>query len=459
MAIEKLYEGNIHKKYILYTIPLVLSALISQSYTLINSMMIGKFIGSEGFAATSVTAPFIELISSIFWGYLSGFAIYAASLFGKNENKKMLDVIKMNFIITSLIAVLISVSCIVWHEQLFDVLNISDDIADLAFSYFSIYISGMIILQFSWGFTYLAHGLGLTSMPLIVSIISGVLNVAGNYLFLGVLHKGIAYCALATIIATSVGCFIYIVKFLKIFQSMNLQMRNSGFDGSELKKSVFFAIPTMLQQMVMYVSTTAVSPLINTCGTAAISGFNIANKAKSLQQQVYQSSNKATTNFIAQAMGAGKIKKVRQGIKVGITQTLAIYLPVMILFVIFAQGFSEAFLDKVKDAESIKYSVTLIRFFVPFLTFNLFNNVFHGIFRATGSGKMMVISTLVYTVALVIYCFTFYYVLTGIPKIYSIYLGFACAWITEALFATIIFLSGKWKTKEYKELEEKERVS
>ncbi len=459
MAIEKLYEGNIHKKYILYTIPLVLSALISQSYTLINSIMIGKFIGSEAFAATSVTAPFIELISSLFWGYLAGFAVYAASLFGKNENKKMLDVIKMNFIITSLIAILISVSCIVWHKQLFAALNISNDIADLAFSYFSVYISGMIVFQFLWGFTFLAHGLGITKMPLIASITSGVLNVFGNWLFLGVLNKGIAYCALSTVIATSVVCIIYVFKFLNIFHSMDLRLRNSSFNCTELKKSVVFALPTMLQQIVMYASTTVVSPLINSCGTASISGFNIADKAKHLQQQVYQNSNKATTNFIAQAMGAGKIKKVRQGIKVGITQTLCFYLPVMVLFVIFAPEFSALFLDKTKDAESITYSVTLIRFFVPFLAFNLFNHIFHGIFRATGSGKMMVISTLVYTVALVIYCFTFYNTLTGISKIYAIYLGFACAWITEALFATAIFISGKWKTKEFKELEDKERVS
>ena len=82
---EKLYEGNMRKKYLLFAIPLILSALLSQSYNFVNSMMIGKFIGSEAFAATAVITELIELLNSIFYGYLTGIGIYVSILFGKSE--------------------------------------------------------------------------------------------------------------------------------------------------------------------------------------------------------------------------------------------------------------------------------------------------------------------------------------------------------------------------------------
>ena len=102
---EKLYEGNISKKYLLFAIPLILSGLLSQSYNVINSMMIGKFIGSEAFAATAVTAQLLEFINSIFFGYLTGIGIYVSVLFGKGAYEKMFNVIKMNFLFTSVLAI------------------------------------------------------------------------------------------------------------------------------------------------------------------------------------------------------------------------------------------------------------------------------------------------------------------------------------------------------------------
>ena len=98
---EKLYEGNMRKKYLLFALPLIFSGLISQSYNFINSMMIGKFLGSEAYAATAVTAELIEFLNSIFFGYLAGVGIYASVLYGKNDYKKTLNVIKANFLFSS----------------------------------------------------------------------------------------------------------------------------------------------------------------------------------------------------------------------------------------------------------------------------------------------------------------------------------------------------------------------
>lgn len=451
--LKKMYEGNIRKNYILYSIPLVISGLINYAYAFIDSMMIGKFLGSSAFAATSTTSPFIQLISSLFWGYLTGVSIYAANLYGRSEYDKMLNIIKTNISFTSVMSILVSASCIIWHNELFEILNISDEIAPEAYAYFGTYMSGFFFVQLTSGVSHVIHAVGLTKTPLIVSVSTGVLKVVGNYVFLSKLNTGVEGCAIMGIIANAVSTTIYTIVLIKAFKGMGLRLGGFKPDWREFKKSVSYAVPTMLQQSAMYLSGAIVSPLTNGCPTAAISGYNIANKANSLMATVYQHSNRANTTYIAQTMGAGKFESLKKGMKIGITQTLLMIVPIIILFAVFAEGFAGLFLDPVKDQESIHYAVILIRYLLPFIIFNVFNNLFHGVFRGVGAGGLLITSTVIYSVAVVVFSFLFCGIMSLENRIYAVYLGLAAAWIVEAVFATICYFSGVWKSKEYKKLE------
>ena len=451
---EKLYEGNMRKKYLLFAIPLILSALLSQSYSFINSMMIGKILGSEAFAATAVTAELIEFLNSIFFGYLTGIGIYVSVLFGRSEYDKMLTVIKANFLISASVAIIISLGCNIFCEQIFDILNVNDEVYKNAEMYFRTYTCGYLIFQFNWGFTYISNGMGLTKLPLTASVITGLINISLNCLFLSVFDKGIGYSALSTVIASSVTTIMYIIVYIRMFRNMGLKLNGLRINKALLINSAGYGIPSMLQQMAMYGCTALVSPLTNTCTTVALSGYAIANKARSLIAAIYQNSGKATTTFVAQTMGAGKIDKIKEGIKIGIIQNLAFFGITMALFMIFAKEFSSLFLDPVKDADSFTVSINIIRFLFPFMFFNVFNNLFHGIFRAVGSGTLMFISTMIYAISYVIYAYILFAVLPQEIRIYGVHLALSAAYITEVIFAAFIYFTGKWKTPEYKRLEQ-----
>ncbi len=451
---EKLYEGNMRKKYLLFAIPLILSALLSQSYSFVNSMMIGKFIGSEAFAATAVTSELIELLNSIFFGYLTGIGIYVSILFGKSEYEKMLNVIKVNFLFSATFAIIIALVCNLFCKQIFDILNVNDEVYKNAEIYFRIYALGYLVFQFNWGFTYISNGMGLTKIPLTSSVVTGVINVFLNYLFLSVFNKGIGYSALATVISATITTSFYICIFIRLFKSMGIKSGKIKITKEVFKASVNYGAPSMFQQMTMYACTVLVAPLTNTCATAALSGYAIANKARSLILAIYQNSSKANTNFVAQAMGAGKIDKIKKGIKIGTTQGLLFFGVSITLFMVFANEFTALFLDPIEDARSFTVSVNTIRFLFPFILFNVFNNLFHGIFRAVGSGKLMFVSTLIYAISYVIYAYILFAVLPYEIRIYGVHLALSGAYITEVIFATFIFVTGKWKSAEYIRLEE-----
>lgn len=451
----KLYEGNMRKKYLLFAIPLILSSLLSQSYNMINSMMIGRFVGSAAFAATATTAQLIEFINSIFFGYLTGVGIYVSVLYGKNEQQKMLNVIKVNFIITSALALLISLAGNIFCAKIFDFLNVGADVYEDAKAYFTTYITGMIFFQFNWGFVYISNGMGMTTMPLAASVFSGLGNITLNYLFLVVLNKSIGYSALATVLSAAIVTAFYFIVYIRIFRGMGVPLKGVQFNFEELKQAFSYGAPSLLQQMTMTGCTAIVSPLTNTCSTAALSGYSIANKSHAIILAIYQGSSKATTNIVAQAIGAERVDKIKQGIRIGFAQGLAFFGVTLGLFMLFAPQFTRLFLDPTLDVESFTISINTIRFLFPFIIFNMFNNLFHGIFRAIGNGALLFISTLIYAVSYVLYAYILFAVLPQDYKIYGVHLAMAGAYITEVIFTSIMYFTGKWKTRVYKVLEAK----
>lgn len=455
---EKLYEGNMRKKYLLYALPLILSALLSQSYSFINSMMIGHFIGSEAFAATAATAQLIDFVSSTFWGYLSGIGIYVSVLFGKGAYDKILNVIKINLLLSTIVSIAVSILGNVFCEQIFTVFKVDELIYQEAQRYFRVYVCGYLFFQFNWGFLYISNGMGMTKLPMIASLVSGVFNVLFNYVFLGCLGKGIEYSALSSILSTALIAIIYMVFYIRLFKAMGVKQKGIQFSRSALQQSMSYGAPTMFQQMIMYGGGAMISPLVNTCPIPAISGYDIANKARTLLLAVYQNSGKANTTLVAQAMGAGRIDKIKQGIKLGVTQGLALFGLCMGLFLALARPFAQLFLDPVLETQSVQVSVNIIQFLLPLSLFNVFNNLFHGIFRSVGSGMLMFVSTLIYAVAFVCYTFLLFDALPYEWRIYSVHIAQGGAYITECLFTLIIYWSGKWKTPQYRAMEERCRA-
>lgn len=439
---KKLYEGNIRKNFIVFSIPLIITALFSQMYSIINTIMAGKLIGDVAISAIGSTAPLISFISSIFWGYGTGFAVYVSVLFGKSDYKKMANVIKINMLLSSAFTVLISVLCIVFHNGIFDFLNIEEAIRDKAFAYFSVYISGLVLLNLNWCGVYISNAVGRTKNPLIASIISNVLNISLNYLFLKVFGMGVEGTALSTIISSlCVGTF-YIAMVCNIFKELKVKIRGLYLDIREIRMSLSYAIPNMLQQSIMYLCTFLVSPFTNLCGAEAIAGYTIGMRIYDLVANVYQNSTKVVATYTAQCVGAKKYNVIVKGIKSGMLQTSLFLIAVLVPMVLFADEIANIFLDK---SEGIHYAGVFLRFCLPLVIFNVINNMAHAIFRGAGAGKYLVVSSFIYAVSRVAYSYIFF----DRFELYGIYLAIVLSWVTEAIFGVIVYVSGKWKSEEY----------
>ena len=443
---KKLYEGNIKRNFFSFALPLIITILFSQAYNIINTIMAGHLIGDDAISAIGSTSPLISFISSLCWGYGTGISIYVAVLFGRGDYQRMANVIKVNMTASSVFVIFLSAMCIFFYNSIFDFLNIEQYMRKDAFAYFSVYIAGLVFLNINWCGVYIANALGLTKLPLIASVITNILNISINYILIKVFDMGVGATAFATIFSAFCVSIFYVIMMIKTFKELNIKNSKMYFDFKELKFSFSFAIPSMLQQSVMYLSSALVSPLTNLCGASAIAGYTIGMRIYDVNAGVYQNSNKTISTFIAQCVGAGKQSIVKKGIKTGLIQTILFLLIFLIPTVFLPRSISKLFLD---SENSIHYSVIFMRYCMPFVFFNVINNLVHAIFRSAGAGQYLVISTLIYAVSRYIYS----YLLFDQFEMYGIYAAMVLSWITEAIFGLIIYYSGKWKSPEYKSFE------
>lgn len=440
---EKMFEGNIRKKFFFFALPLIFTALLSQAHNVVDTIMASHFLGDEAVAAIGSTSPFVSLLSSLFWGYGTGFSVYVAILYGAGDYDRMLNVIKINILLGVAGVLVISGITLGMYRQIFSFLKIDSDIYNDALLYFSVYIAGEVFLFVNWCGTYIANALGLTKIPFAASFMTCVLNIAGNYILIKLCGLGVLGAAIATVVSALVLDIFYIYKFAKVFKGMNLSIKGLYIDPSEFRRSFSFALPSMFQQSIMYFCTAFVSPLTNLSGSDAIAGYTVGMRVYDVNAGVYQNANRAVSTYVAQCMGAKKQSLVSKGVAVGFLQNLLFLSPFLIATVWGGKYISGLFLS---NELSLHYATVFMRYCMPFVVFNVVNNLMHAVFRSSGAGRFLVTATVIYAVSRIVYSYALF------PKagMYSVYIAMALAWITEAVFGMAVYFSGKWKYKEIK---------
>lgn len=424
---KDLTSGNIYKNFILFAIPMVLAGMLTQAYSTVDTIIAGKFIGDAALAAVGATSPLIQFMSSAFWGFGVGFSVYVARLFGAKEYLKIKSVIYTCTAIVSAILVAVSVLLIVFRNQVFALMNIESSAEVTA--YFVCYMSGFVFIVLTAYGLFLMNALGIGSYPLIMSILSAVLNVGGNIFTVVVLDWGVTGLALSSVVAALAVCVSYAVKLMSCFKEMGVLRERAYWDNKGFGASMRYALPNMAQQMIMYASGVIVSPMINGMGTTATAAYTVAQKTYDINASVYQNSSKTLSNYTSQACGAGKYHLLKKGLKVGAVQAVLFALPFICVCALFPRTIAGFFFDSSADPQSIEYAVLFMSRFLPFIIINVFANLFHSYFRGLGDKESLMITTLSGSVVRIVVSMIL------IPKMgmMGMYIGWGSFWVADAL--------------------------
>lgn len=241
-----------------------------------------------------------------------GFSIYIAKLFGSGEYRKIRRAVALSFAIQLAFTAVMVAVCLGFHKQIFRLLNVEETLTEEAYAYYSVYVAGLCFIVFNHSFLCILNAFGIGGFQLWMSVAATVLNIGGNILLVK-MGMGVRGLAISSVFAGVAVDILYIFKLRSCYKEMGVADGKFSAKAQEFGESFAYSMPNMAQQMVMYLSSLLLSPLVNGLGKEAPAAYSVALTIFNLIGAVYSNSSKALSNYAAQCMGVQKIRPNQKG--------------------------------------------------------------------------------------------------------------------------------------------------
>jgi putative MATE family efflux protein len=311
---KDLTEGKEAKLIFNFAVPMLLGNVFQQLYNMVDSAIVGNFIGKEALAAVGASFPIVFTLISLIIGIATGAMVVISQYFGAKDIEKVKRMIETFYIFVFFASIVITATGLIFSEEIFRLMQLPEEIMPQALTYLNIYMLGMISFFGFNGTSAILRGLGDSKTPLYFLMISTVINIGLDLLFVVVFEWGIAGVAIATIIAQS-GAFITAVLYLNRFHEViDIRILRMRFDRDLFRKSLNIGIPTGLQHTFVSLGMLAIMGIVNTFGTNVIAGYSVAIRLDSLAVMPAMIFSGALATFVGQNLGANKQHRVKSGL-------------------------------------------------------------------------------------------------------------------------------------------------
>lgn len=353
-------SGNPTKLIISFMIPLFLGNLFQQFYNIADSIVAGRFVGVNALAAIGSTTSLMFLVTGLLNGTSSGFAILISQWFGAKDYKAMRRYMAMSIYLMVIIVVVMTVGLSLANEPLLRLMNSPDNLIGDIKSYMGVIYAGLFATGAYNTLAAVLRAVGDSTSPLYFLIISGVLNIFLDILFVVCLGTGVVGCGYATVIAQGISavlCFVYIVKKFPI---LHLKKEDFAFSGVLCKKLLALGVPMALQFSITSIGTIIVQAAVNVYGATYIAGFSAGGKIQNVLAVIFISYGAAMATYVGQNCGAGKMDRVRKGVRSTQIMVLIWSFALMALVLIFGKYAIYLFVDR-SETKVIEAALTYFK--------------------------------------------------------------------------------------------------
>ena len=364
---QDLTQGSVWKKIFRFALPMLIGNLFQQLYNLTDSVIVGKYIGKEALAAVGVSFPIIFLLISLIIGVAMGATIMISQYYGAHQYKKIRLTNSTLMIFLLLSAVVISIVGIFFTEHIFILINLPQELMPQAVKYLQVYLLGMIFFFGYNGVSAVLRGLGDSKTPLLFLIISTILNIILDLLFVVVWHFGVEGTAWATIISQGTALVIAILYLRKKGEIIEFSFRRFKFDTAIFKQILKIGIPSGLQATLVSLGMMAILGIVNSFGTDVVAAYSAAFRIDALATLPAMNFAAALSTFVGQNMGAGMMDRIKKGYRA--TLIMSSLFSVMITIVIYFWGdalMSIFTSDKNVIRIGVEYLVIVSSFYIVF---------------------------------------------------------------------------------------------
>ncbi len=438
---KDLSKGKESRLILNFAAPMLLGNVFQQLYNVVDSIIVGNFIGKEALAAVGSSFPIIFTLISFIIGIAIGSTVIISQYFGAKDTRNVKKAIDTLYIFLFFASLAVSIIGILLSDEIFKLLKLPEDILPQATLYLNVYLSGLILFFGFNGTSAILRGLGDSKTPLYFMIIATIANILLDLLFIIVFKWGIAGAAVATIVSQG-GAFVAAIIYLnKTHPIINLSWRKLNFDKEIFYKNIKIGFPIGFQQAFVALSMMVMYFLVNPFGTNSVAAYSVVFRIDAFAAMPAMNFAAAFSTFVGQNLGANKPHRIKSGLWATFKMISVIAIVMTTVSLVFSRQLMDMFTN---DPEVIDIGVRYLHIVSPFyITFtSMF--VISAVMRGAGDTIIPMIITFfaLWIVRVpVCYLFSLEYGIVGI------WWGIPLAWVTGAMLSYIYYLTGRWKAK------------
>lgn len=357
---KSLTEGSILKSMILFALPLILGNMLQQLYNVVDTYIVGHFLGANALAGVGASYSIVTFITSLILGLCMGAGVLFSMLYGAKRDKELKNSFVISFVFIGVISVLIMGLSISFVEPLLKFLNVPNDIYVLTRNYIVIIFYGIFFTFLYNYFASLLRALGDSKTPLLFLGISTISNIILDITFILYISKSVKSVAYATIISQAISAIFMIVYTLHKKKEYVPYKEHCYLDKRIFNKFISYSLLTCIQQSVMNFGIMLVQGIVNSFGVTVMAGFSTAVKIDTLAYMPVQDFGNAFSTFVAQNKGANKEDRVNKGLKYACIVSILFCIVISSVIYMFAENFMMIFLN-VNEIEAISVGVQYLR--------------------------------------------------------------------------------------------------
>lgn len=433
---KNLTTGNPLKLIFLFALPLMFGNLLQQLYTMVDTMIVGQFVGVDALASIGGADWINWAILGLLMGFTQGFSIRVSNCLGANDIKGMKKAVSMSFILCIIIALIVIVIAHLSIKPLLILLNTPKHTIQGSITYLRIMASGAIVVIFYNCFSSILRAIGDSRTPLIAMVIAALLNIALDLLFVCIFHLGIAGAAIATIIAQ---IFSAIFCFYKLNHELPFKLNKEDFklDTNLIIQLIKLGLPLAFQNLIIAFGGIVLQSVVNGFGFLFIAGYTAANKLYGILEVVAISFGYAITTYVSQNYGAKKYQRMKSGVFQGNLLSVGISIVILIIMIIIGRDILMLFISANKQQTIIVLKYAYDYLFVMAVCLPVLYILYS--YRSALQGMENTFIPMVSGIVELIIRVTVALILPKYIGVYGIYLAEVLAWFGAAIMLYICY--------------------
>ncbi len=355
-------EGVIWKSLLAFSLPILFSSFLQQLYGTVDTIIVGRFCGDEALAAVGATGSLTNMLIGLFLGLATGAGVVISHNYGAKNDDGVSKAAHTAVAVALAGGVFLILLGTLFARPMLLLIRTPPDVIDLSTAYLTVIFSGMLFNMLYNVGSGILRAVGDSRRPLLYLVVSTAVNVVLDLLLVGRFRMGITGAALATVLSQGIASVLSIRRLMTVRDTYRISLRKIRFDGKSLARIVRIGVPSGLQAMSLSFSNVLVQRAINSFGSAVMAAWTAYSRLDNFPYLTVAALGMALTTFVGQNTGAGRIDRVKNGVRDGLGMMAAASVTIGAAGLLWGRAVLGLFTD---SAEVVEYGVLMSRFLFP----------------------------------------------------------------------------------------------